>query len=131
MLAYQQYAVHRQFAAAQGQRLGDGGIDLHGGEAGRALAAQVARSDLVHIKRDQIHGRLVPRAVPAVALPGNRSTKCCECAYLNMTFVIRAILGRAVEASHLRGARASQLPAAPANNSLRDIFMARHTSITK
>jgi hypothetical protein len=43
--------------------------------------------------------------------------------------VIMASFGRAVEASHLPGTRASQLPAAPANNSLRDIFMGQDTTI--
>jgi hypothetical protein len=48
-----------------------------------------------------------------------------------MIVVTMAILGRAVEASHLPGTRASQLPAAPANNSLRDIFMGQDTTIFK
>ena len=46
-----------------------------------------------------------------------------------MTVVSRAIFGRGARAGQLRVAQASQLPVAPANNSLRDILMGRDSSI--
>jgi len=47
---------------------------------------------------------------------------------LNMTVVTRAILGRVARAGKFRVAQASQPPAAPANNSLRDILMGRDSN---
>jgi hypothetical protein len=46
-----------------------------------------------------------------------------------MMVVITAIFGRAAGASQLRAAQASQLPVAPASNSLRDILMVRESNI--
>jgi hypothetical protein len=45
-----------------------------------------------------------------------------------MTVATRAIFGRGARAGQLRVAQASQLPAAPVNNSLRDILMGRDSS---
>ena len=57
----------RPACSAQRQRLGNGGIELHDGEARRAVAAEIALPDLIAVQGHQVHGRLVPRAVPAVA----------------------------------------------------------------
>ena len=56
VLADQHHAVNGELAAAAGQGLRDGRIDFHGGESGRAVAAQVVAADLVYIEGNQIHG---------------------------------------------------------------------------
>ena len=68
MLADQHHAVDRQFVAAQRQRFGDGGTELHGRMARRASRLRSFVAHLVDVERHQVHGRTVVRAVPAVAV---------------------------------------------------------------
>ena len=68
VLADQHHAVHGQFAAAERQRFGDGRIDLHAGRRAARSRLRSSLSDLVDVERHQIHGRMMMRAVPAVAV---------------------------------------------------------------
>ena len=67
VLADEQDAVDGQIGSVQRQGVGDGGVDRHVGKAGRSILAQIAFGTLIHVQRDQIHGRVVVPAVPAVA----------------------------------------------------------------
>ena len=43
------------------------GINFHRGKARGAVAAQIVRAHLVDIQRNQVHFRMMMRAVPAVS----------------------------------------------------------------
>ena len=68
VLGDEQHAVDGEVVAAQGQRVGDGGVDVELGEARGALAAQISLVHLIDVERDQIHLGAVVAAVPAIAL---------------------------------------------------------------
>ena len=68
VFAHHHHSIHREFAGAARQRFPDGGVDLHGREARCAIATQIVGAHLVDVQRNQIHLRMMVRAVPAVSL---------------------------------------------------------------
>src|SRR5690348_11735374 len=66
VLADQEHGIYGQLAATQGERLLDRGINLHTGEKFGTSAAKIVLAHLVNVKSNQIHGRVMPLAVPAV-----------------------------------------------------------------
>src|SRR4051812_49668005 len=67
VLADEHDAVHGKLSPAERESFSDGRINLHRRKARRTLAAEVVIPDLVHVKRDQVHGRMMMLAVPPVA----------------------------------------------------------------
>lgn len=66
MLADHHHAIHGQFAASQRQGLGDGGAKPQRRELPAAVTAQIALADLIDVERNDVHRRMMVRAMPAV-----------------------------------------------------------------
>ena len=67
MFADEHDAVDGELGGAGGEGFGDGGIDLHAGEASGAVGGEVAVGTLVNVEGDEVHIGMVVFAVPAVA----------------------------------------------------------------
>src|SRR5688572_9980828 len=68
VLPDEQHTVDGEFAAAQRERLSDGGIDLHRRKASCALPAQIVCAHLIDVQGNEIHRRMMVAALPSIAL---------------------------------------------------------------
>src|ERR1041385_3276368 len=68
VFAYEHHSIDGKLAAAERQCLGDGRTHFQRRMPRGALFAEIVVADLVDIERHQIHGWMMVRAVPAVAV---------------------------------------------------------------